>query len=121
MKLPFVSRSKYEYQVGYGKGIEQGLKAQIESLSSKYDQIFDRWSNLVDHVVKMKHEGFELPQELPDIEVAEIPENVRGAILERSAPGTQTYKELHGWAVEQLRIGSEESEICETILNGAQF
>ena len=117
MKLPFVSRSVYEFRVGYSKGLESGMAA----LQSKFDQLFDNYSQLVDHVVKMKHDGFGLPVELPDIELAEISPEVRTAILERAVPGTRTYKELHGWAVEQARLGLSTEEIVSSILKGGEY
>ena len=131
MRLPFVRASRYETlmekyveactELGQMGGQVLVLKEQLKDGIDERGGILSMYETLVNRVLALKKEGFVQPEEIPDIELEELPVLVKGAILERAVPGTRTFRELNEWSIEQMRIGTGEAMIAETILSGASF
>jgi len=97
------------------------LKEQLKDGIDERGGILSMHETLVNKVLALKKEGFVQPEEIPDVDLEEQPVVIKGAILERAVPGTRTFRELNEWSIEQMRIGTGEAMIAESILSGASF
>ena len=91
---------------------------RCSDLERRLDEMFDRYDTLVHEALAMKRDGFAVPGPEAEVaKVAELPKEVRQAILEVSEPGGLTARHLEQQAWELL-LDTEAEEVAERIRRG---
>ena len=106
MRLPWVSRDRYEEMKGH-------LTYQVEMWQKRHDSMQERLIGLL--------EPTDPPPDEDLVPIPDLPEIIERAMYQRAKPATFTWEGLRDYALEQMRLGVEEEKIAQNILEGGSL